>query len=74
MEALRIIKNIKSDRLPELNKYKGRKVEIIILPDIDNSNVKENNTYNQLLNLRGSLKTKIDGLEFQKRIREEWNR
>ena len=34
MEAVRIIKTITSDRLPELNNYKGKSVEIIILPDI----------------------------------------
>ena len=28
MEALRIIRTITSDRLPELNKYKGKSVEI----------------------------------------------
>ena len=32
MEATRIIKKIGSDRLPELNAYKGKSVEIIILP------------------------------------------
>ncbi|HPB83213.1 MAG TPA: hypothetical protein PK200_14335 [Spirochaetota bacterium] len=72
MEAIRIIKTITSDRLPELNNYKGRSVEIIILPVVETRDVKEMNE--SLLALRGSLKTKIDGMEFQNQIRKEWER
>jgi hypothetical protein len=87
MEALRIVKTIESDKLPELNKYKGKNVEIIILSDINEKT--EAKKDNSILNLRGSLKNKKnelindligscpdlpDGMEFQKRIRKEWDR
>ena len=70
MEALRIVKTITSDRLPELNKYKGKSVEIIILLDSA-----ENNKNLDLLNeFRGSCPNLPDGLEFQNEIRQEWER
>ena len=72
MEAMRIIKTITSDRLPELNNFKGRSVEIIILPDVVDENNEEKNE--SLLSLRGSMKSKIDGMEFQRQIRKEWDR
>ncbi|HON79673.1 MAG TPA: hypothetical protein PK544_14360 [Spirochaetota bacterium] len=72
MEAMRIIKTITSDRLPELNNFKGRSVEIIILPDVVDENNEEKNE--SLLSLRGSMKSKIDGMEFQRQIRKEWER
>ena len=72
MEATRIIKTIGSDRLPELVKYKGKSVEIIILPRIKKK--AEFKNYDSILELRGALKNKIDGMEFQKRIRKEWDK
>jgi len=72
MEAVRIIKTINSDRLPELNNFKGKEVEIIILPNINNKS--EVDEYESILELRGSLKTKIDGMAFQNKIRKEWDR
>ena len=72
MEAVRIIKTINSDRLPELNNFKGKEVEIIILPNINNKSEVEE--YESILELRGSLKTKIDGMAFQNKIRKEWDR
>ncbi len=72
MEALRIIRTITSDRLPELNKYKGKSVEIIILPEI--SEKKEKNSLEILNELKGSCPNLIDGMEFQNKIRKEWDR
>lgn len=72
MEALRVIKTIDSDVLPELEKFKGKKVEIIILSALEEKN--ESGTENSLLALRGALKEKIDGMEFQQRMRNEWDR
>ncbi len=72
MEAVRIIKTIYSDRLPELNNFKGKEVEIIILPNINNKSEVEE--CESILELRGSLKTKIDGIAFQNKIRKEWDR
>jgi len=72
MEACRIIKKITSDRLPELNQFKGRSVEIIILPDVEEK--QQIKDMDSLLSLRGSLKKKIDGMEFQREIRKEWDR
>ncbi len=72
MEALRIIRTITSDRLPELNQYKGKSVEIIILPEVTENKTAIKN--DSILSLRGSLKTKIDGMEFQRQIRKEWER
>ncbi|MDP8239930.1 MAG: hypothetical protein P9X24_12640 [Candidatus Hatepunaea meridiana] len=70
MEALRIIRTITSDRLPELINYKGKRVEIIVLHNVHDEK-KDNDS---ILSLRGCLKTKIDGMEFQRRIRKEWER
>ncbi len=72
MEALRIIRTITSDRLPELNKYKGKSIEIIILPEI--SEKKEKNSLEILNKLKGSCPNLIDGMEFQNKIRKEWDR
>ena len=70
MEAIRIIKTIHDDVLPELNRYKGKSVEIIILPHEEDAGKK----VDSLLSLRGALKTRIDGMEFQNGIRKEWDR
>ena len=72
MEALRVIRKIDSDVLPELEQYKGKKVEIIILPANDEDEEKSNKS--SILNLNGVLKEKVDGMEFQKAIRQEWER
>lgn len=71
MEAIRIFKTVTDDRIEELNQYKGKKVEIIILPEISENKEKNNDS---ILSLRGCLKTKIDGMEFQRQIRKEWER
>jgi len=68
LEALRIIKIINDDVLPELNRYKGKSVEIIILPQEEDTGKK----MDSILSLRGALKTRLDGMEFQNRIRKEW--
>ncbi len=69
MEAVRIRKIVNSDVLPELNNYKGKNVEIIIL---SNENKKRN--IGQLNELIGSCPNLPDGMEFQKKIREAWER
>ncbi len=71
MQALRIIKTISSDRVPELMEFEGKRVEIIILPNFSeelNENEQEN-----ILELRGTLNKKIDGMEFQSAVRKEWD-
>ena len=73
MKALRMIKTIKSDRLPELNRYKGKKVEIIIFPDI-NEEEKDKKNIGLLNKLRGTCPNLPDGMEFQQEIRKEWDR
>ncbi len=72
MEALRIIKTITSDRLPELNNYKGKNVEIIILSEMPEK--EEKNGLALLNELNGSCPDLLDGMEFQNKIRAEWNR
>ena len=68
MEALRIVKDIKSENLPELKMFRGQKVEIIILP------VNKSNSTDSILDLRGVLKKQIDGVKFQKDLRKEWDK
>ncbi len=69
MEALRIFKTVTDDRVEELNQYKGRKVEIIILADV--SKEKEKSNWDILNELKGSCPDLPDGMEFQKKIRKE---
>ena len=71
MKAIRILKTVTDDRIEELNQFKGKNVEIIILPEISENKEKNNDS---ILSLRGCLKTKIDGMEFQRQIRKEWER
>ena len=76
MEAIRIKRKITSDRLPELNRYIGEDLEIILL--LDKFNKKENDNLKTLPDdsifaLKGTLKRKIDGVEFQKKLRAEWD-
>ena len=72
MEALRIFKTVTDDRVEELNQYIGRDVEIIILVDISEENEKSN------LDISTELKENCpdlpDGMEFQRKIRKEWDR
>ncbi len=66
MEALRIFKTVTDDRVEELNQYKGRKVEIIILADV--SKEKEKSNWDILSELKGSCPDLPDGMEFQRKI------
>lgn len=70
MEALRINRKITSDRIEELNRFKGKNVEIIILSEDE----EDKNTVPSILDLQGKLKEQVDGMEFQNRIRKEWER
>lgn len=72
MKAIRILKTVTDDRIEELNQYKGKKVEIIILPN-DSEKIKKNQI--EFLNqLKGSCPNLPDGIEFQNQIRKEWER
>ncbi len=72
MEALRIVKKINDDVLPELNRYKGKDVEIIILPKSSTPEISQRNPH--LINeLKGSCPDLQNGMEYQNKIREEWN-
>lgn len=73
MEAIRIIKTVNSDRLPELNKFRGKNVEIIILPDINDDHVKMKCS-DIISELSGSCPDLPDGITFQKEMRDEWDR
>jgi len=73
MQAIKIHRLIKDDRIAEIKQFIGKKVEIIILPEDnekDNTITKEN----PLLKLRGSCPDIIDGMEFQNKMRSEWER
>lgn len=70
MEAIRILKTVTDDRIEELNQFKGKNVEIIILPN-DSEKIEKNKV--QFLNeLKGSCPNLPDGMEFQNQIRKEW--
>jgi hypothetical protein len=71
MQALRIIKTISSDRVPELMEFEGKKVEIIILPNFADE-INEDKHENILV-LKGVLSENIDGMEFQSSIRSDWD-
>jgi len=73
MEATRIIKKVSSDRLPELSKYKGKSVEIIILPYLSKKKHGKKGVapLNRLIESCPDLE---DGIKFQKQIRKEWER
>ncbi len=69
MEAIRIVKKITDDRIEELNGFKGRNVEIIILPVEE-----KKNSASLIEELSGSCPSIVDGMEFQNTIRREWER
>ncbi len=71
MEAIKIKRKITSDRLPELNKFKGQDVEILIT---QKEEFQKKGNAKKLLKLKGCLKSNIDGMEFQRKIRKEWDR
>lgn len=75
MQAIRINRIIKDDRIAEIRQFIGRKVEIIIRSDDDDdSNGNESSIENPLLSFRGSCPNIIDGLQFQNQIRNEWEK
>ena len=67
MEAMRIIKKIKSDKLWELDKFMGQKVEIIIFP------IEEIPAKNTVKRVFKKIDGLPDGLEFQHKLRSEWS-
>lgn len=73
MEAIRIHRVIKDDRIAEVKQFIGKKVEIIILPE-DNQEKRESVKDNPFSAFRGSCPNIIDGMEFQNKMREEWER
>ena len=66
MEALRIIKKVDSDKITELKKFMGRNVEIIIFPLEEISKGIGKRVFKKIKGLP-------DGLEFQHKLRKEWN-
>jgi len=70
MEAMRVIKTVESNVLHELDKYMGKKVEIIIISDGE-KNSREDKKWN-LKKFYGSSPDMGDGLEIQNRLRNEW--
>jgi hypothetical protein len=73
MEAIRIHKIVTDDRVEEIKKFIGKRVEIIIFPE-DLEEEKENVKENPLFAYRGSCPDIIDGMEFQNKVRKEWER
>ena len=67
MEAIRIIRKIDSDTLLELDKFMGQKVEIIIFP------LEENLPKKVGKRVFKKIEGLPDGLEFQHKLRNEWN-
>lgn len=74
MEVLRLVKHIKNNTLEELNQFVGKDVEIIILSEESKPTQHADINLPNIKSLRGALKTKIDGMEFQNRVRSEWNK
>jgi|GEM_PF-1953079 len=73
MQAERVIKVIESNQLDELNRYKGQKVEIIILP-LEGESDKSQNRIQRLMSLKGSQTSLMDGLLYQEQVRNEWEK
>ncbi len=67
MEAIRIIKEIDSDKVKELNKFIGQKVEIIIIPIEETKRKKVGKRKFE------RIEGLPDGLEFQHKLRNEWS-
>ncbi len=67
MEAIRIIRKIDSDTLLELDKFMGQKVEIIIFP------LEETLPKKVGKRVFKKIEGLPDGLEFQHKLRNEWN-
>ncbi len=73
MEALRIEKTVNDNTLPELERFKGQHVEIIILPGKNYRDTTKSRS--GLINeLRGSCPNLRDGMGYQKEARKEWER
>jgi len=73
MHAIRIHRVMKDDRISEIKQFIGKKVEIIILQEED----EETNVIfheNPLTALHGSCPNIIDGMEFQNKMRSEWEK
>ncbi len=72
MEALKIEKKITNNRLDELEQFKGKNVEIIILvkPALAE---KKKVGIKWLDKIKGSCPNLPDGMEFQNKIRKEWD-
>lgn len=66
MEAIRIIKRIDSETITELKKFMGKNVEIIIFPLAEKHKKKGKRVFKKIEGLP-------DGLEFQHKLRNEWN-
>jgi hypothetical protein len=73
MEAIRIRKIVTDDRVEEIKKFLGKRVEIIILPEIMEEESENNDKKSSIFSLKGKMKRSIDGLEYQKKIRQEWD-
>ena len=70
MEATRVIKTVESNVLHELDKYIGKKVEIIIISE-GKKNTRKDKKWD-LKKFYGSNPDLEDGLEVQNRLRNEW--
>ncbi len=72
MSTLKIIRKIDSKNLyiEELDQFIGKKAEIVI-KSISYSNP---NRRRKVLNLAGSIKGGNDPLQYQKKMRSEWNK
>jgi len=72
MEAIKIIEDVTSDSITikNLSRFKGKKVEIILFPLEE---VNEKSESEKSINvLFGTMKSDIDGLEFQNKMRADW--
>lgn len=73
MQVIKIHRVIKNDRIAEIKQFIGKKVEIIILPEDSEEDYRASKE-NPLIKLRGSCPHIMDGMEFQNKIRLEWER
>ncbi|MBN2440789.1 MAG: hypothetical protein JXJ04_05570 [Spirochaetales bacterium] len=72
MEAIKIIEDVTSDSITikNLSRFKGKKVEIILLPFEESDEKSE--TEKSISVLFGTMKSDIDGIEFQNKSRGDW--